>query len=140
MTFLKKLLLEYKELLNRNIYGEWITNANEIIPVLGAHGTALSKYYGYGPDYTSFYELYERAMSEGWVRVVHPSPKELGFEGTRKAVKRVLKIIRPSISQADIETVNFTIVSDTNPEKYIKSERFFMPKERSRLIDFMNSL
>jgi hypothetical protein len=138
MIFLKKLLFEYKELLNRNIYGEWITNTNEIIPVLGAHGIVLSKHYG--PPYASFYELYERAISEGWVRVVHPTPNDLGFEGTRKAVKRVLKIIRPSISQRDIETVKFTILSDTNPEKYIKSESFVIPKERSRLIDFMNSL
>jgi hypothetical protein len=143
MTLIRTLLMEYHERLNRQNYGEWITDTNEIIPVKNQYGhlTVLinkAKAENTYPTHLTDPEeiedfLYDKAFKNNWIRVTHTIPSEVGFEGLRRAFKRIVSIIRATAAQSDVDL----IITDFYGGSF---ENFRLPEHRQELIKFLNLL
>ena len=125
---------EVREYLNTNEYGAWIdTKANKVISIPNwsvHHDYLLSRW---DLPVNTEEDLYDRAYNNGLVRIVHEIEGYLGVEGNLKEIKKAWKFIRPTAMksvQVDIDT----------PQDRDGSYQFILPKERTKLIQFIEKL
>lgn len=142
MEFLKSLLSDYRDLFNRKIYGEWITDTNEVIPVIDrlGHENVLLTYARKGVFGNNIddEDLFDAAAAKGWVRVVHNVPMLISFTGTRKAIKRISSIIKLNAFQPDVVTVVIGILTESGV--LLNDNMFNFPKDKRLLNRFLNLL
>ncbi|KKM82482.1 hypothetical protein LCGC14_1319130 [marine sediment metagenome] len=129
-----ELLTEYQEL---GPYGGWISDKNEIF------GINTPEDHLYVINQQGF-ATFERAFEAGWVRIIW---KGLlwGLEGMPKDVKRAFRKIAKrffeEVKSSSQMTLHVDLLSDPM-DRYtgLTSDYFIMPKDKARLIQFMNGL
>lgn len=157
---LLKTLLEFREYIDRSIYGEWITDKNEIIPIITKsqhyaplldRAKAEGKIKGYASN-AVIKKLYDEAFDNGWVRVAHEYPDIVNFDGKRSALKRIVSIIRATSAQPEVKEMLFDVHggleskgnSENNTlakyESFHTYKEFRLPEQRGKLVEFLHSL
>lgn len=145
---LKELLLELRELLNRNEYGAWIDPQNKVHPVASAgHQLFVEEYLvdqGYdinqiqelGPD-----QIYNIAFKLGFIRTMHHVVDKTGvviqIEGNGKALKRAATVLWPTATQPDIQMININkVVSGVGHTNF---KPFSIPSDLKALRTFLEA-
>jgi len=129
-----EILKEYEEY---SCYGAWGRDKNEIF---GVDGSEDHLYTINQQGFASF----ERAFEAGWVRTTWGS-QSWTLEGMPKDVKRAFRKIAKQFFERAKESSHFTLhldlLSDPFDRYYgLTDKHFTVPKEKAKLIQFMNGL
>lgn len=136
------LLLELKEILNRHgAYGYWIgpDNVPHQVRMFNHERWAFENIYQHLPVEKQN-GIYAAAFAEGYVRIEHETPDTVDIEGVRKDIKRILPVLRPTLVQRDVNRVIVSAKENPNATSPKEERAFDMPRDRTKLNEFLNSL
>jgi len=141
-------LLELKDPLQNRFdsYGAWITPTGRVYPVKNAQGHAsfLAQHLdliGLTPDVFQSdnpddLNMHRQAFEQGFVRVAHPKPEVINFQGMPAALLRQKFIINNVGAQDDVTNIFIDKMEDPSDEG-IGGQRFQMPTQRNDMMQYI---
>lgn len=142
---IQELLLELREVLNREMHGSWInanTSSIDDMKYEGDHAKYIKSHlieWGIPESYIkSSDDYYTIGFANGLVRTLYRPKGTLTIDGLSKDIKKISSIILASAAQDDVNTVAVNKVNKLG-DTTTNTKIFSMPRQRKELQLFLTT-